>query len=159
MCDRAARPDHSWHAAHPPPDSSGGPPARPRTDCTECQGRGDELVRRYRLARLRLAGREAAASAARLHPPGAQRLKPPVARPRTEPSPPLVRGRARGGEGMAESAGSLGRRVLAWAIIIAVAVIALKLAFGIVFGLVSALISIALLVVVVMGVLWALRHI
>jgi len=32
-------------------------------------GRGDELVRRYRLARLRLAGREAAASAARLHPP------------------------------------------------------------------------------------------
>ena len=34
---------------------------------------------------------------------------------------------------MAESAGSLGRRVLAWVIIIAVAVIALKLAFGIVF--------------------------
>jgi hypothetical protein len=32
-------------------------------------GRGDELVRRYRLARLRLAGREAAASAARTLPP------------------------------------------------------------------------------------------
>jgi hypothetical protein len=31
-------------------------------------GRGDELVRRYRLARLRLAGREAAASSARPHP-------------------------------------------------------------------------------------------
>ena len=60
---------------------------------------------------------------------------------------------------MAESAGSLGRRVLAWAIIIAVAVIALKLAFGIVFGFLQMLISIALLVVVVMGVFWALRHI
>ena len=32
-------------------------------------GRGDELVRRYRLARLRLAGREAA-MAARPAPPG-----------------------------------------------------------------------------------------
>ncbi|HET8754724.1 MAG TPA: hypothetical protein VFM58_01860 [Solirubrobacteraceae bacterium] len=32
-------------------------------------GRGDELVRRYRLARLRLAGREAATSAARPAPP------------------------------------------------------------------------------------------
>jgi divalent metal cation (Fe/Co/Zn/Cd) transporter len=60
---------------------------------------------------------------------------------------------------MDETAGGLGRRVLAWVIIIAVAVIALKVAFGIVFGLFQALISIALLVVVVMGVLWALRHI
>ena len=33
------------------------------------------------------------------------------------------------------------------------------LAFGIVFGLLQALVSIAILVVVVMGVLWALRHI
>jgi hypothetical protein len=32
-------------------------------------GRGDELVRRYRLARLRLAGREAAAAAARSSSP------------------------------------------------------------------------------------------
>jgi flagellar biosynthesis protein FliQ len=60
---------------------------------------------------------------------------------------------------MDDTAGSLGRRALAWVIIIAVAVIALKLAFGIVFGLFQALISIAVLVVVVMGVLWALRHI
>jgi hypothetical protein len=32
-------------------------------------GRGDELVRRYRLARLRLAGREAAMNSARPSPP------------------------------------------------------------------------------------------
>jgi flagellar biosynthesis protein FliQ len=60
---------------------------------------------------------------------------------------------------MDETAGGLGRRALAWVIIIAVAIIALKLAFGIVVGLIQAAISMALLVVVVMGVLWALRHI
>jgi hypothetical protein len=60
---------------------------------------------------------------------------------------------------MDDTAGSLGRRVLAWIIVIAVAIIALKLALGVVFGLLQALISIAILVVVVMGVLWALRHI
>jgi hypothetical protein len=57
---------------------------------------------------------------------------------------------------MHESAfGSLARRALGWVILIVVAIIALKL----VVGLASALLSIALLVVVVMGVLWALRHI
>jgi hypothetical protein len=71
----------------------------------------------------------------------------------------LVRGRARYPWLMDDTAGSLGRRVLAWVIVIAVAVIALKLALGIVFGLLQAVISIAVLVVVVMGVLWALRHI
>ena len=60
---------------------------------------------------------------------------------------------------MDDTAGSLGRRVLAWVVIIAVAVIALKLAFGIVFGVLQALFMIGVLVVVVMGVLWALRHI
>ena len=60
---------------------------------------------------------------------------------------------------MDETAGGLGRRVLAWVIIIAVAIIALKLVFGIVFGFLQMLISVALLVVVVMSVLWALRHI
>ena len=60
---------------------------------------------------------------------------------------------------MDDTAGSLGLRVLAWVIIIAVAVIALKLAFGIVFGVLQALFMIGVLVVVVMGVLWALRHI
>ena len=59
---------------------------------------------------------------------------------------------------MDETAGGLGRRVLAWVIIIAVAIIALKLALGVVFGLIQAVISLAVLVVVVLGVLWALRH-
>jgi hypothetical protein len=54
--------------------------------------------------------------------------------------------------------GGLGKRVVGWVILIAVAIIALKLAIGAVFGLLQALISIALLVVVVMGVFWALRH-
>ena len=56
------------------------------------------------------------------------------------------------------ASGGLLRRVLAWAIVIAVAIIVLKLALGAVFGLLQVLFSIALLVVVVMGVFWALRH-
>ena len=60
---------------------------------------------------------------------------------------------------MDETAGGLGRRVLAWVIIIAVAIIALKLAIGAVFGLLQMLFAVALLVAVVMGVFWALRHI
>jgi hypothetical protein len=72
----------------------------------------------------------------------------------------LARGRARYPLGMNESAsGSLARRALGWVILIVVAIIALKLVFGVVIGLASALLSIAFLVVVVMGVLWALRHI
>jgi hypothetical protein len=60
---------------------------------------------------------------------------------------------------MGETAGSLGKRILAWVILIAVAIVALKLAFGVVFGLLQVLVSLALIVVVVMGVLWALRHV
>jgi hypothetical protein len=60
---------------------------------------------------------------------------------------------------MDDTAGSLARRVLAWLIIVAVALIAFKLAFGIVLGLLQALVSIAVLVAVVVGVLWALRRI
>jgi hypothetical protein len=72
----------------------------------------------------------------------------------------MARGRARYPQGMHESAsGSLARRALAWVLLILVAVIAIKVVFGVVIGLASALLSIALLVVVVMGVLWALRHI
>jgi hypothetical protein len=43
-------------------------PAR-RLVLVPASGRGDELVRRYRLARLQLAGREAATAAARDLPP------------------------------------------------------------------------------------------
>jgi hypothetical protein len=61
---------------------------------------------------------------------------------------------------MNESAsGGLARRALGWIILVVVAIIALKVVFGVVIGLASALFSLALLVLVVMGVLWALRHI
>ena len=43
-------------------------------------------------------------------------------------------------------------------IVVALAIVVLKLAIGAVFGLLQVLVSIALIVVVVMGVLWALRH-
>ena len=60
---------------------------------------------------------------------------------------------------MDDTAGSLGRRVLAWIIIVAVAVIVLKLLIGAVFGILQALFAFAVLAAVVMGVLWALRHV
>ena len=60
---------------------------------------------------------------------------------------------------MNESAsGSLLRRALMWVIVIAVAIFALKVVIGAVFGLLQVFFAIALIVVVVMGVLWALRH-
>jgi Flp pilus assembly protein TadB len=55
-------------------------------------------------------------------------------------------------------AGTLARRVLAWVILVAVAVILLKVAVGIVLSLVHAIVIIALLAVLGAGVLWALRH-
>jgi hypothetical protein len=55
--------------------------------------------------------------------------------------------------------GALGRRVVAWVILIAIAVIALKVVFGIVAGLISALLWATLLVVLAVGVVWALRHV
>ena len=42
----------------PPPTTPGGPPAARRLVLVPASGRGDELVRRYRLARLRLEPRE-----------------------------------------------------------------------------------------------------
>jgi hypothetical protein len=60
---------------------------------------------------------------------------------------------------MDESAsGSLLMRVVAWVIVIAVGVIALKLIVAALFGFVQVLFSLVLLVLVVMGVLWAFRH-
>ncbi len=56
------------------------------------------------------------------------------------------------------ASGSLIKRAIAWVIVIAVAFVALKIVFGVVIGLLQVLGSIALLVVVVFGVLWALRH-
>ena len=54
--------------------------------------------------------------------------------------------------------GSLARRVLAWVILVAVAVILVKVAVGIVLSFVHAILIIALLAVLGVGVLWALRH-
>jgi hypothetical protein len=54
--------------------------------------------------------------------------------------------------------GTLARRVLAWVILVAVAVILIKVAIGIVLGLAQAILIIAALAVLGAGVLWALRH-
>jgi hypothetical protein len=55
--------------------------------------------------------------------------------------------------------GALGRRLVAWIVLIAIAVIALKVVFGVVAGLVTALFWAALLVALAVGAIWALRHV
>ena len=54
--------------------------------------------------------------------------------------------------------GNLGRRVLAWIVIAAVAVLAIKLIVGAVFGFITMILTLALIAVAVVGVLWAVRH-
>jgi hypothetical protein len=54
--------------------------------------------------------------------------------------------------------GDMGRRLLAWAVVVIAALLLLKLVAGVFIGLVSAVVTIALLVVVGFAVLWALRH-
>jgi hypothetical protein len=54
--------------------------------------------------------------------------------------------------------GNLGRRVLAWVIVIAVAILAIKLIIGAVFGFFTMIITLALIAAAIVGVLWALRH-
>jgi uncharacterized metal-binding protein len=54
--------------------------------------------------------------------------------------------------------GNLGKRVLAWILIAAVAVIAIKLIVGAVFGLVTMIFTLALIAVAIVAVLWALRQ-
>jgi hypothetical protein len=55
--------------------------------------------------------------------------------------------------------GAFGRRVVAWIVLIAIAVIALKVVFGVVAGIVTALFWAALLVALGVGAVWALRHV
>ena len=55
--------------------------------------------------------------------------------------------------------GNLGKRVLAWIVIAAVVVIAIKLIFGAVVGFITMIFTLALIAAAVMGVIWALRHI
>jgi hypothetical protein len=60
--------------------------------------------------------------------------------------------------GNSSATGTFGKRILAWAIVIVVALLAVKILFGVVIGLVQFLFSIVLIGLVVLGVLWALRH-
>jgi hypothetical protein len=53
---------------------------------------------------------------------------------------------------------TLGKRVLAWVIIAAVAVLALKLVAGVVIGLVTAVFTIVLVVAAIAAVIWAWRR-
>ena len=54
--------------------------------------------------------------------------------------------------------GSLGKRVVAWIVIAAVAILAIKLVIGAVFGFITMILTLALVAVAIVGVLWALRH-
>jgi hypothetical protein len=54
--------------------------------------------------------------------------------------------------------GTLGKKVIAWLVVAAAAIIALKLIIGAVMGFVTFILTIVLVVGVVMGVIWALRH-
>jgi hypothetical protein len=54
--------------------------------------------------------------------------------------------------------GTLGRRVIAWVVLLAIAVLAIKVLIGIVTGLVMALVWVALGVAAIFAVLWALKH-
>jgi hypothetical protein len=53
----------------------------------------------------------------------------------------------------------LGTRVIAWAVLIVVALFVLKFAFGLVIGLIQFVFVLAILAMVALGVIWALRHI
>ncbi len=54
--------------------------------------------------------------------------------------------------------GTIGKRVLAWILIAAVAILAIKLIIGAVFGFVTMIFTLVLIAAAIMAVLWALRH-
>jgi hypothetical protein len=54
--------------------------------------------------------------------------------------------------------GTLGKKVVAWLVVAAAAIIALKLIIGAVMGFVTFVLTIVLVVAVIGGVIWALRH-
>ena len=54
--------------------------------------------------------------------------------------------------------GTLGKRVLAWVVVAAVAILPIKLIIGAVFGLITMLFTLALIAAAIVGVMWALRH-
>ena len=59
---------------------------------------------------------------------------------------------------MQNSLGNLGKRVIAWVIIAAVAILAIKLILGAVVGFVTFVFTLALIAAAIVGVMWALRH-
>ena len=54
--------------------------------------------------------------------------------------------------------GNLGKRVIAWIVIAAVAILALKLVIGAVFGFITMILTLALIAVAIVAVTWALRR-
>jgi hypothetical protein len=54
--------------------------------------------------------------------------------------------------------GTLGRRVIAWILVVAVAILAIKLIIGAVFGFITMILTLALIAVAIVAVMWALRH-
>ena len=58
-----------------------------------------------------------------------------------------------------ENTSGLGTRILAWGLLVLVALVVLKFAFGLVIGLIQMVVTLAILAVVALGVIWALRHI
>ena len=55
--------------------------------------------------------------------------------------------------------GTLARRVVAWNVLLAIAVIALKIVFGIVAGIVMAIFWAAVVAALVVAAVWALRRV
>jgi len=58
-----------------------------------------------------------------------------------------------------QALGTLGRRILAYLVLIAAVLIALKLVAATLVGLFQAFVTIVLVVAVIFGVVWALRHV
>ena len=54
--------------------------------------------------------------------------------------------------------GTLGKRVLAWIVIAAVVILAIKLIIGAVFGFITMIFTLALIAAAIVGVMWAVRH-
>ena len=54
--------------------------------------------------------------------------------------------------------GTLGRRLLAWIVIAAVAILAIKLIIGTVVGFITMIFTLALIAAAIVAVMWAVRH-
>ena len=57
-----------------------------------------------------------------------------------------------------ENTASLGKRALAWIVVIAAGLLALKLIAGAVIGLITLIFTVVMIVAIGMAVMWALRH-